>query len=175
MDTGNGASGTPCGSLMASNRDALEKTLERLQSWIKAADAKTAPVLAIDTAMLGVLATFAPPSMKGWTMLAAIAASIAGILLLASLVFLFLAAFPRTEGPKKSCIYWEGITQRDMASYVDEMLNLGVAEYAADLARQCHRNAEIARDKFACVKRAMFSLFLAILPWLSAVAFLYEW
>lgn len=43
-----------------------------------------------------------------------------------------------------------------------------------DYAKQIHRNAHIAKDKFAAVRAAMITLFAAIIPWLSGVALLYN-
>jgi hypothetical protein len=50
-----------------SRLDLVDRILSRNLSWVAAADTKIAPVLAIDTAMLGVLAALAPVGFQ-WTM-----------------------------------------------------------------------------------------------------------
>ena len=41
--------------------------------------------------------------------------------------------------------------------------------YMQDLTRMCYNNAVIASSKFRYVKRAMLSLFTAIVPWVLLV------
>src|SRR5512137_669449 len=94
----------------------LEKTLARLLEWIRAADAKIPPVLAITTSMLAVMAALLPNDFECNTLLAVVGIS-AILLLFNCLLFLFLAAFPRTKGPESSILYFEGIKTRDQNSY----------------------------------------------------------
>jgi len=74
-----------------SRLDLVDRILSRNLSWVAAADTKIAPVLAIDTAMLGVLAALAPVGFQ-WTAVQAGVAAVAGVLLLASL------GVPRVRG-----------------------------------------------------------------------------
>jgi hypothetical protein len=150
----------------------LDKTLDRMLYWIAAADNKVAPVLAIDTAMLGVLAAIAPKP-GAWTLLSGTATAITMMLLFTSLGLLFFASFPRTVGPKGSLVFFGGITERDQESFVTEMSNLPASRYRDDLAIQCYRNAEIAGQKYRFVRLAMTALFLAIIPWILAVYLVY--
>ncbi len=149
-----------------------QKNLERLLNWIRAADSKIAPVLAIDTAMAGILATlFTKVTEHTWyTMLLFLAVA---VLLGLSILFLAFAAFPRTEGPKGSILYFGGIVTFSRKAYTDTTRNLKTEDYFEDLSAQCHRNAEIANIKYIWVCRAMKMLFCSILPWLVAVCILY--
>jgi hypothetical protein len=81
------------------NFELLNRILERNLQWISTADSKITPLLAIDTAMLGVLAASAPRS-NDWLALPAIAASISSLLLIGSIICLVVANFPRLSGPK---------------------------------------------------------------------------
>lgn len=155
------------------NREVLEKTLDRLLFWIAAADSKIAPVLAIDTAMLGVLAAIAP-KLGAWTLLAVISTALALLFLLTSLGLLFFASFPRTRGPKGSLVFFGGITERERSVFVGEITDLHFSRYCEDLATQCYRNAEIAGLKFRYVRLAMTALLAAIVPWLLTVYVLYR-
>lgn len=76
----------------------LESELSRLLGWIQAAETKISLVLALSTAMLGVLAVLSPVC-SGWTLVPAIFASIATLLLVLSLIFSAVSSFPRTDGP----------------------------------------------------------------------------
>ncbi len=151
----------------------LETTLERLLSWIEAADSKVGLVLAIDTAMLGVLAALAP-SPSGWTVESVILAAVALVLLLISLLTSSVASFPRTEGPPESMIYFKGITEREAHQYERAVSDLTTEQYIQDLMGQCHRNGQIAGAKFAWVRRSMIALYLSVLPWALAVYLLYQ-
>ncbi|HEX8211617.1 MAG TPA: Pycsar system effector family protein [Longimicrobium sp.] len=154
------------------NLDVLEKTLERMLLWIAAADNKVAPVMAIDTAMLGVVAAIAPKP-GNWTLGAGLTTAVTVALIFASLIILFFAAFPQTSGPKGSLVFFGGITQRDLDVFVTEITDLPIGNYRKDLAHQCYRNAEIAGRKYRYVKFAMATLFAAIIPWMLAVYLMY--
>jgi hypothetical protein len=151
----------------------LEKTLERMLYWIAAADNKVAPVLAIDTAMLGIVAAIAPKP-EAWNPAAVITTAIALALLFSSLALLFYASFPRTHGPKGSLVFFGGITERERSVFVAEITSLKLSQYCEDLAIQCYRNAQIAGLKYRYVRLAMTMLLAAILPWMLTVYILYS-
>jgi hypothetical protein len=150
-----------------------ESTLSRLLGWIGAAESRLNLVLPLSTAMLGVLAVLAP-TFSQWTVFSAIAASFAALLLVLSLVFAACVSFPRTSGPKGSLIYFDGITGKEVEQYDAEFKSLVAEEYLEDLIRQCHRNAQIAKRKFAWAQRSMACLLLGSLPWVVAIHALYS-
>lgn len=153
-------------------KDFLEKALARLLKLIRAADAKIAPILAIDTAMLGVFIALAGKKLE-WTTGSAYVVGLALILLLASLLLLFRAAIPRLKGSRKSLIFFDSIRRKKLDAYLGEVKALSDEGYIADLAEQCHQNSRIASVKFRYVRLSMFFLFLAVIPWLLAVCMLY--
>jgi len=152
----------------------LEGNLARQLGWIAAADAKATFVFAVDTAMLGVLAAVSPRSACEWELVPALVASLTVALLLASLSSLCFATFPRTKGPKRSLIYFGGVATQSREKFAEAVSQFSVPAYAADLAAQCHRNAEIAACKFRWVRRALASVFLSVLPWGATVFMLYN-
>src|SRR5688572_28892505 len=89
----------------------LETTLNRLLTMIAAAEGRTGLILALDTAMLGVLAALAPRA-PAWSVAPAVWSTVAAILLVASLIFLLVSSFPRTSGPRGSRVFFEGISSR---------------------------------------------------------------
>lgn len=148
--------------------DRGEASLDRLLEWIRAVDAKTPVVMAIDTAMLGVIAATAPGPdhfcASTWLWIAVGTAS-----LVVSLSLCALATFPQTKGPEGSLIYFGGIASRSLPGYIEAARSRTKAEHLDDLLKQCHRNAEIAASKFKYVRLALFWLVGGILPWLVAV------
>ena len=78
----------------------LEFTLERQLQWITAADAKVTFSFAVNTAMLGILATVSPNSPGEWAPGPGVLASLAAISNVTSLLLLSFASFPRTTGTK---------------------------------------------------------------------------
>ena len=150
----------------------LETTLARLLEWIRAADAKIPPILAISTSMLAIVAALLPKASE-WNIQLFVAGIVAVIPLFICFIFLFLATFPRTQGPKGSLIYFEGIKTHDTDSYLTAVRQLTNEEYSVDLARQCLRNSEIASIKYQNLRIAMIALFLSVLPWLIFIFILY--
>jgi hypothetical protein len=151
----------------------LDKTLVRLLEWIRAADAKIPPILAICTSMLAVVAALFPKA-SSWTVPSVIVGTFSIVPLCTCLVFLFLAAFPRTQGPKGSLCYFEGIKTYDSENYLKAVRQMTKEQYSADMATQCIRNAEIASNKYWHLKIAMGSLFFSIIPWIVFVLILYK-
>ncbi|MBZ0111191.1 MAG: DUF5706 domain-containing protein [Thermoanaerobaculia bacterium] len=151
----------------------LEASLGRLLEWIAAADGKTATVFAVGTALLGVLVALSP-SPREWTRSYAAAAIAAGLLQGLSILFASFATFPRTAGPADSLVYFGGIAPREFDTYLGALRRQSADAYIEDLARQCHRNAEIARSKFIWVKRGLAALYLSAVPWLVALYLLYD-
>ena len=126
--------------------DLIDRILSRNLSWVAAADSKVTPVLAIDTAMLGVLAALVP-SAASWKAVPAILAAVSGLLLCGSVVNLIVATFPRLSGPRASLVFFGGISSFERDKYVKQFLSSQTPEIAKDLVEQCHRNAEIASAK----------------------------
>lgn len=146
--------------------------LDRQIAWIASADNKIPPVFAIAAAMLGVLCALAP-SLSGWSIGPAIWSTIAALLLVASIVFLVIAAWPRLSGPQGSVVFFGGISNKSEEQVVKQ-LNFGITpELIDDIFRQIHRNAEIASVKYSNIRYSMWCLFGSLVPWLVAIWLLY--
>jgi hypothetical protein len=153
---------------MAAHVSLLETSLSRQLHWISAADAKTAPVLAIDTAMLASLAAFAPGATK-WEPLMLLLALVSVVLVSCSLFFVVATQFPRTRSPKRSLIFFGDITTHSFEAYRAACQAWTEDQYVEDLIAQTYRNAEIAGEKFRNAKAATFAMAAAFLPWLLAI------
>jgi hypothetical protein len=150
----------------------LERELDRLLQWVRAAESRLALVLSLGTAMLGALAVSIPRAFE-WSLFSAIAASFAVFLLVLSIVFSALATFPRTTGPKGSLIYFGGIASVEVEQFAKRMKALTEDEYIEDLTLQCHRNAQIATKKYGWVQKSMGCLFMSSPFWAIALFSLY--
>lgn len=155
------------------HRELLNRTLDRQLHWIGAADGKIAPVLAIDTAMLGVISALAPQP-DAWPLWLAAVVALTLSLLGVSVVQLFRAGFPQTDGPTKSLVYFGGIANHTEEQFRAAILSVSDDAYAVDLAAQCYRNAEIAGAKFTHVRRATRLMFVALIPWMISVYSMYR-
>ncbi len=150
----------------------LNTCLNRNLAWVAAADQKVAPVFSIDLAMIGVLCG-AASKVGHWPLVVGICAGLSGLTLLSSMVLAACVGFPRLKGPKDSAVFFGGIANHDKTMFVEKMLGGVTREMLEDVARQTHRNAEIACLKFAHVRTAMILMFASIPFWLVAVAVLY--
>lgn len=148
--------------------DRQEKTLDRLLEWIRAVEAKIPIIMAIDTGMLGVLATVSPPP-KDLTYGSFLWVALGASPVVASLVLCALATLPQTKGPQGSLLYFGSIASKSLSDYTDAVHRRTETEYLSDLILQSYRNAEIATSKYAHLRRALLWLVVSIPPWLIAL------
>ncbi len=148
--------------------------LTRQVEWVKQADAKANFAFAFNMAMLGMLAAVAPKTLSGWSPAPGLFSVLATLLFAYSLVCIGIALFPRTWGPDSSLVYFGGISKHTIDDFREAACALTEDAYLQDLCDQCYRNAEIATTKFKWVQRAIFTLYIAALPWLLAIWLLYS-
>lgn len=143
--------------------------LDRNLSWIRSADAKLPPVFAVDAAMLGVLG-LRLPHIDQLSWIVVVTWGLAAAMLVMSLVFLGLVAFPRLTGPKESIVFFGTAAQMLEERYVERLVKSpSNQELLEDTARQAFRNAEIAAAKYLSLRRAMMALFASVPFWLFAL------
>jgi hypothetical protein len=148
---------------------ACQEQLRLVLSFFSRVDAKSSVVLAVDTGMLGYLATHIPPvgSLRFWEV---IAPTLAFVLLGLSLVYLYRGAFPTLSGGQASLVYFLEIAKRTEAKFIDQFIDQRENEYMKDLLGQAWRNSEILKMKFSFVKTAFIFMAWAVLPWTLALA-----
>jgi len=151
----------------------LENVLERTLSFITKAESKIPPILVIDTSMLGVIAALIP-KFSHWTNFFIIFSILTVVPLLLSLIFLFIAQFPRTKSPEDSLLYFGGIVSTSFDKYKKKIKAIESKDYFNDLASQTYRNSEIANTKYKWVRYSLIALFMAIIPWLIVIFNLYK-
>lgn len=153
--------------------DKSEKVLGMQLSWVRAADAKVAPVFAINIAMLGVVFVLIK-TLNSWTIPTAIFTTLCVLPLFCSVVFLALATFPRTSGPKGSNIFFGGITKMKEDVFIKNFCELTEVDYRVDVLSQTYRNSEIAKEKFKFIKFSFIASFISIPFWLVSIYCLYS-
>lgn len=146
-------------------RDQLTLTL----SFFSRVDAKASALLAINTGMLAILASNAPP-VAAMSVLSYVPAGIAVAMIAASLWFLYRVAFPALDGGHDSLIYFREIAKRTESNFIDAYTTQGEVPRIKDLLGQVWRNSSILAAKFDALKWAFILMALAIIPWAIAVA-----
>ena len=157
---------------MDTNKYTKEILLLQL-NWIKTADNKIPPLFAINTAMLGVVATLIP-DINNWDVSSAIFTSMSLVPLVGSIVCLALAAFPRLNGPKNSIVFFSGITSRTEDVFIAAISDMTVETLNRDMLQQIYRNAEIAGSKYTYIKKSMLLSFASIPLWFTSIWYLYN-
>lgn len=163
---------------MSTDRDRLHTAqwvLERNLSWIAAAEVKVGVIVAIDTAMLGGLgATFSAAGSSVQTHWAWFFTIAAVICLGSGLFCAAMVVLPRVTGPEKSLLFFGRVGLCDSAEYMQNLKTATDVDLLEDWTAQIHRNAQIACDKFAWVRKGILWSFLSVLPWFSAIITLLE-
>jgi hypothetical protein len=132
-------------------------------------DTKASVVLAINTGMLAVLASNAPPVIN-MSLFSGVLAGIAATTIGGSLWFLYRVAFPVLHGGHQSLIYFREIAKRTEAVFIVEFLRQDDAARTKDLLGQVWRNSEILKLKYDSLRWAFILMALAIIPWVTAVS-----
>jgi hypothetical protein len=147
--------------------DILEKNLNRQIEAIRASDVKITFLVPTMTGMLGFLAASvsrAPPGV-----LAALHALLGTAPLLLAYVFLALTVIPRMKSDSRSKVFFGGISRQSPETYSEAMRCLSLADYVAELARECHATAGIARSKYRHVRNAYLAFFVSLPFWAGSI------
>lgn len=155
-------------SLQEERKEARDQ-LALVLSFFSRVDAKASALLAIDTGMLAILASNAPPPTT-MSVLSYILSGVTAAMLAGSLWFLYRVAFPSLDGGHESLIYFREITRRTETSFIDAFMAQEESCRVKDLLGQIWRNSCILAAKFDALKRAFILMALAIVPWGTAVA-----
>lgn len=158
--------------MTAWSTERLEASLGRQLSWVAATESRISLIVPLSTALFGTVAIKYSSFLTApyWIQ---VASWIALALLSSAVVCASIAIFPRTKGPKDSMIFFGGIACRPSESFSEIVENTSEDAYRRDLADQIHINARIAATKFCWIRRSMFFMLLALLPWCLSVANLY--
>lgn len=145
-----------------------EKALDRISDWIRAADSKTAPILAIDTAMIAAIVSLAA-RQGAWTQWSGVWIILGSGLLFASLLMVAFATSPQLIPVKPSLIFFGDVASIPPDQYAARVIARNPSDYLADLNAQCHRNSEIAIRRYRWVRYATLALLVGVVPWLVSL------
>jgi len=151
------------------DRKEARDQLTLVLSFFPRVDAKASAILAINTGMLAVLASNAPPVLT-MSVFSYVLAGIIVTMIAGSLWSLYRVAFPVLHGGHQSLIYFREIAKRTEASFIEEFLGQDDAARIKDLLGQVWRNSEILKLKFDSLRWAFVLMALAIIPWVTAVS-----
>jgi hypothetical protein len=138
-------------------------------SFFARVDAKASVVLAVDTSMVGYLATHLPvlDAVRWWEFLAPTCTI---VLVAGSFWFLYRGAFPQLKGGEGSLVYFKEIAGRTETKFVDEFMSQQEPAYIKDVLGQAWRNSQILKAKFDDLKRSFILMAMAVLPWTVSLA-----
>lgn len=144
---------------------------ERTLGWIEAAELKLGIVISIQIATLGGLA--AAYASAGTKTPAEFGCALAAAIISVCVVFFAaVALWPRTTGPVVSLLYFGRIKELSLSEYGSKLKTMSEADFVDDIARQIHRNSEIAVIKFRWLSRAIEWSFISGAAWAIAIALL---
>lgn len=150
--------------------DQAKWLLERTLAWIVNADAKVGVGMALNTAMVGVLASAYRESANQintcWKFLVI---SLAVLGLASAIICAALAAIPRVTGPATSRIFFGRISEQSEGEFQMGFRKETEDEFLEDLLRQIHRNAQIATQKHSWVRKSITWSFISITPWVLSL------
>jgi hypothetical protein len=159
----------PSALSLADQRKEARDQLNLVLSFFSRVDAKASALLAIDTGMLALLTSKAPP----FATMPVLSYALAGVtvaMLGGSLWFLYRVAFPSLDGGHQSLIYFREIARRTETNFIDAFRAEEEESRVKDLLGQVWRNSRILTRKFDALKWAFILMALAILPWGITVA-----
>jgi len=159
---------SPAPSLQDQRKEARDQ-LNMILGFFSRVDAKASALLAIDTGMLALLTSKAPP-LTTIPALAYVLSGIAAAMLGGSFWFLYRVAFPSLDGGHQSLIYFREIARRTEANFIDAFRAEEEESRVKDLLGQIWRNSCIITAKFDALKWAFILMALAVIPWGASVA-----
>lgn len=143
--------------------------LDRLLAFYPRVDGKASFILALNVALLGVMAVNFPIRHIGSPR--ACAGIIAALLLFLSFWQLCVVFFPDLKsGEKRSLIYFGDIASQGWRGYHKALEDASEDDLLEDLTCQVWRNAEILRIKFDHTRSAMIFTLIALPFWLALVS-----
>ena len=149
--------------------------LERNLGWVAAAEIKAGFIVAIDSAMLGVLASsYNSDKLLEHTSFSCWSSAWASLLLAIGVFCAAMTVFPRVNGPISSNIFFGNICKKGVKDFEREFLSTSLEQFLSDCVAQVHRNSEIANHKFRWVRTSMICSIIAVIPWLLALSSLVE-
>lgn len=161
---------TDAGTDRPPNLERAYRQLDLVLSFFDRAETRLSFVFGIDVAMIGLLASAAPP----WQMLRPYMAlaAIPVLLLVMSLIHGYFGLFPRLKGPSRSVVFFGRIAGMKAAEYIATWRNTSDDNLEREVLEQVWRNATILAEKFRRLKTAFLYTAVSVIPWAVSFAVL---
>lgn len=144
----------------------IVKQLEMTEEFYPRIEAKASFLLALNMAMLVLVAlNFQPADMHRWYTISSAALSF-GFLFLSS-YHCYRCVLPNLTGEDTSLIFFDRIGRLTKDEFVQKFENLTGANYRTDLLTQIWQNSRILRVKFSIVRKAFLMLGVGSIFWLA--------
>ena len=139
--------------------------------WVPRIDNRLATVLGVNIAVTATVLLTAPNvnDWPGWAITAVVSSA---IIIGVSFFNLYLAVFPRTEGPGDSLTFFQSIQDLTVEEYLHNTEIESPEQYIRDLVTQTHRNSEIVAAKFRNLKWAFVFMVISLAPWIASLILL---
>lgn len=149
------------------NKDDLDKNLDRINDWIKAADQKVGILLASEGVILTLsfssLATWLSSIIEDGHFLSVVGGISSIVILLSSIYKAGSAIIPRLKhGGTKSVLFFADIASMKPQAFQDEVENMSEKKHREQLTKQVHEISKIATSKHQGLRDSMLTLLLAM-------------
>lgn len=150
---------------MMISTEALERQLDRIQSFIPRIDSRVSAIFAITSGQLAVaILNVGIDDLKAWWV--AIPCVVYIAMALFAIYNLYRCIHPNLLGGQNSLIYFGEIAKLREAEYVEKLTLCSDESLRKDLTCQIWRNSEIVAEKYKYLRRASSVTMIALLPWI---------
>lgn len=171
-------SNVPAGKIVHTDRnrrEIAEWIFARTHLWVNSVETKVRMIVAIDTAMLGILgAALSRGDHTGWSFWMWLLVFVTATMLGASLFCAAMSILPRIiKSKSESLLFFGSVRNYSKEEYAFRLKTASDEELLDDWAAQIYFNARIAHTKFGWVRRSMWLYFLAVPLWFPSVIILF--
>lgn len=149
--------------------EALERQLDRIQSFIPRIDSRVSAIFAITSGQLAIaILNVGINDLKAWWI--AIPCVTYVVMALSSIYNLYRCIHPNLLGGQNSLLYFGEIAKLREAEYIEKMSICTDETFRKDLTCQIWRNSEIVAEKYKYLRRASSTTMIALIPWIIILA-----
>lgn len=151
-----------------------EENLQRKLDWVGRHDSKIVFVTGILIAMLGLLAS-ATSKIEEWNCFLYSVFGLTGLLLFASLFFIYKSQYPKTFSSNTSLNFFGTIADMKFDEFKRKTKQATDEDYLDDLLCQIHINSQVLKLKFRFLKISLILLGISVIPWLICLYLSHEY
>lgn len=150
---------------MSVDIEAVERQLDRIQSFIPRIDTRMTGYFAIVSAQAALLFNaITPQDVSHWFNMVCLIAFLSCTVL--ALLNIYQCAHPTLRGNGQSLIFFAEIDKLVQVDFIKKFNEQSEEELRTDFLRQIHRNSQIVTQKYASLRRAGTSILIGTVPWI---------